>query len=128
MKRIACLVPILILGCGDGKDGDSAAPPTATTTDPPPTYEASWSGVEQFFAENCDTCHPATTDLDLHAAIADDVQSGAGAYVVAGDSANSLLWVVIGTPTLSFMPPSGQLADESVAHVQAWIDNGAPIP
>ena len=90
MKRIACLLPLLMLGCGDGTGDDSAAPAEPTATETPPTYEASWSGVEQFFAENCDTCHPTTTDLDLHAAIADDVQSGAGAYVVAGDAANSL--------------------------------------
>ena len=44
-----------------------------------------------------------------------------------GDPDNSLLWALIGTSTLNFMPQSGQLPLESVEHVKEWINSGASL-
>ena len=112
----------VLIACGGGPEGaDSAAPSTSA---PPPT----WAGVEALFVEHCDQCHPATTGLDLHDAVAEDVRDGSGRYVVAGDPDASLLWDAVGGSSLTnMMPPSGRLSPAEVDHVEAWITAGAPL-
>jgi len=123
------LFAALLVGCGasDGGDSGEITPTTDETTEPPVTYDATWAGVEQLFVDSCDSCHPATNGIDLHADITADIASGSGAYVIAGDPDNSLLWKVIGTSTLSFMPTTGQLPTETVDHVRVWIEDGAVV-
>ena len=92
------------------------------------TYAASWSGMDQMFTDHCDSCHPATTGVDLRSVIEADLASGAGAYVVPGEPDASLLWQSVGGTSLNaMMPPSGRLDDNLVQPVATWIAAGAPL-
>ena len=126
--RLTLLVSAaLIAGCGSKDAADSGGADTDSPTTPAPTYEATWAGVQQMFNDSCDRCHPAVQGIDLHTAIPEDIANGTGTYVVAGDADSSLLWELIGTPTLNFMPQDGALPAESVEHVKEWINNGAMV-
>ena len=81
--------------------------------------------VAQVLAGNCASCHSGAgaaggldLDTDWYAAVTD------GGYVVAGDSAGSVLFQRMSSAT-SPMPPSGNLAAENQAIVSDWIDAGA---
>jgi uncharacterized membrane protein len=110
-------VAMMLLACG----GDGESTPTADTgaTTAPAGYTADWDGVQNLFADHCDSCHPATNGIDLRA----DIDT----YVVPGDPDASRLWESLQAQSIStMMPPSGKLPDEDIAHVEAWILAGAP--
>ena len=107
---------LLLLACG----GDGESTPTADTGSDatPAAYTEDWDGVQKLFEDHSDSCHPATTSIDLRA----DIDT----YVVPGDPENSRLWEALQAQSIStMMPPSGKLPDESIAHVEAWILAGA---
>jgi len=107
---------LLMLACG----GDGESTPTADTgSDTAPAgYTEDWAGVQQMFEDHCDSCHPATNNIDLRA----DIDT----YVVPGDPESSRLWEALQAQSIStMMPPSGKLPDEDIAHVEAWILAGA---
>jgi mono/diheme cytochrome c family protein len=109
-------------------------PPTQTPAPSPtpgPTSEAAgpagqvnWAEVGAVFASKCSMCHGstlATAGLSF-ATYADAMKGGqAGEVIVAGDATNSLL---IQVQSKGGHP--GQLTDEELALVRAWIDAGAP--
>ena len=113
---------LMLTACGTGDKVEETAVPGSSGFDP------SWAGAQQLFDTHCVSCHPATTGIDLHAAVADDVATGAGRYVVAGDSAASPLWEAIaGTSLSNMMPPSGRLDASVTAPIGQWIDAGASL-
>jgi len=81
-----------------------------------------WGDVATFFEAKCSTCHstPDMTGLALDSFT--DVMEGGkdGAVIVPGDSANSILYTLQaagGHP--------GQLSEDELAILKAWIDAGA---
>ena len=107
---------MILLACGGDADSNDGSP-TADTG--PVVYEATWDGVQQLFADHCDSCHPATNGIDLRASI--------DTYVVANDPDASRLMIALRAESIStMMPPSGRLPDAQVDAVEAWILAGAP--
>ena len=104
--------------------GDTAAPSI---------YPADWDGVVQFLDDDCAQCHASGNPVLFPDGLEDDVRSGAGALVVAGDPDASALWRVISGdlgPTDFGPMPFGDdpLPAAEIAHVRAWIEAGAPLP
>ncbi len=92
-------------------------------------YTSDWEGVEQLFVDHCDGCHVdgGSGGFDLHVAIDDELNGGSPYYVVPGAAGDSVLWqAVSGTGAVAAMPPSGVLQTELTAHVEEWINSGAP--
>jgi uncharacterized membrane protein len=113
---------VLMMGCG-GVESEAETADTAVSAAP-----ATWAGVQSILDARCAQCHPATTGLDLHRAVADDVRSGAGRFVTAGDAEASPLWDAVAGSTLStMMPPSGRLDPRVVSPIAEWIDAGASL-
>jgi len=86
-------------------------------------------GVEQMFVDHCDGCHVdgGSGGFDLHVAIDAELNGGTPYYVVPGSAADSVLWqALLGTGAVAAMPPSGVLQTELIAHVEEWINSGAP--
>jgi mono/diheme cytochrome c family protein len=82
-------------------------------------------GVGEVFANNCLACHSAAgaaggldLETDWYTAVID------GGLVVAGDAAGSTLYQRM-TSSSSPMPPSGLLGSDTLAIVEAWINDGA---
>ncbi len=110
-----------LLACGGDGEGTGDTAPVATADTGPVTYTADWDGMEAFFVDHCDSCHPTTNSIDLRA--------GIDSYVVAGDPDASSLWESVQALSIStMMPPSGRLPDETIAHVEEWIQAGAVRP
>lgn len=110
-----------LLACGGDGDSTGDTAPVDTVDTGPQTYTADWDGMDAFFADHCDSCHPSTNNIDLRA----DIDS----YVVAGDPDASTIWEAVQALSISIMmPPSGRLPDETIEHVEAWILDGAVHP
>jgi hypothetical protein len=119
------MLALLSAGCDDTLFGISEGEPGA------PKYEATWGGVEGFFVQRCDSCHPSLNPLDLHVDIAADIEQGTGSYVVAGDPEASYLWQLVNGDLLpDLIMPLGlsePLPESEIGHIQEWITNGAVI-
>ena len=110
----------------------AAALPAATAQDR--------EGVEYFelhirplLAEKCYACHSAETMAmgELRVDSADGLLRGGsrGPALAPGDAAASLLLKAVSYNSLELkMPPTGKLAAEQIAHLEAWIRMGAPDP
>ena len=97
-------------------------------------------GVEYFelhirplLAEKCYACHSAETMAmgELRVDSADGLLRGGsrGPALAPGDAAASLLLKAVSYNSLELkMPPTGKLAAEQIAHLEAWIRMGAPDP
>lgn len=117
------LLAVLTAGCDDyiyepgGSDG---------TVD-----GANWSSVKVFFENECNACHAGTEPI-LPDAVQADIESGAGALVVAGSPDDSVLWRVIAgqlqEEDYDVMPlGTGPLPSEETAFIQEWITAGASL-
>src|SRR6476659_10122736 len=78
--------------------------------------------------ENCTTCHNAEKKkgkllLTSREAALNGGENGAA--VVPGDVSNSLMATVIAADADPHMPPKGQLTDDEIATLKAWINAGA---
>ena len=113
------MLALWFLACtGDGGPTATSTGDTASTEPTEQTYDADWDGVQAFFADHCDSCHPATNGIDLRAQI--------DTYVIPGDAQNSALWISVSGQSLStMMPPSGRLPQATIEHVETWILDGA---
>jgi cytochrome b subunit of formate dehydrogenase len=100
------------------------AAPTATAPAAPAASALTWDAyVGPLFQQKCSACHGTSGMMGLNlTTYADALKGGAsGAVIVPNDSANSKLFqkqAAGGHP--------GQLIDEELAQVKAWIDAGAP--
>ena len=132
MHKLSLTALLVLAACDggssdDGTDGTTGetgtGTTTTTTTTDTMTYTADWAGMEAFFADHCEVCHVAggAGGFDLSAAVS------AGQYIVPGDAAASDLWLVLSGGAFPAMPPSGQLPAADIAHVEAWINAGAPL-
>ena len=114
------MLALWLLACaGDGDPtGDTAPVATADTAAQEQTYDADWEGVQAFFADHCDSCHPSTSGIDLRDSI--------DTFVVPGDADASRLWIAVSGQSLStMMPPTGRLPQATIEHVETWILDGA---
>ena len=119
MRSSIELTLLALAGCS-GESVPSGADSSPTDTGPQ-VYAADWDGVQAFFADHCDSCHPSQNSIDLR----NDID----AYVVAGDPDQSRLWESVQALSIStMMPPSGRLPDASIEHIEAWIQAGAVRP
>lgn len=96
-----------------------------------------WCGVEPVLTSSCalSGCHDAATatgglDLETDALTAmvgvESANYAGQVYVVAGDSASSLLHLkVAGTDAGTRMPLGSPLGETEIAAIKAWIDDGA---
>ena len=94
-----------------------------------------YSAVFQVVTDNCFTCHSAaakTQGLDLEtdlcgATVGVPTSQYDGDFIVAGDSASSVLWAKMADTGEygGVMPTSGGLSQENIDIVAAWIDDGA---
>lgn len=109
---------LFLFACGGETDPkDSATTPTADTG--AVVYAPTWDGVQELFADHCDSCHPTTNGIDLRASI--------DTYVVPNDPDASRLMTALRAESIStMMPPSGRLPDVQVTTVEEWILQGAP--
>lgn len=132
------LAAVTLIACDDtrfpsgGGGGES-------DTGVPLDYEPDWGGTRSFLADHCYTCHGDAdhggggTAPSMPAGIVADVESGAGAYVVAGDPAASVLWRVISgefeAGDVGIMPfgRTEPLPEAQIEHVKAWIEAGASL-
>ncbi len=83
--------------------------------------------IQPIFARSCVACHgPNTQMAGLRL---DAKQSVMTKVVVAGHSADSALYKrVAGIGDIARMPMGGRLADDQIALIKAWIDQGADWP
>ena len=89
--------------------------------------------VRPVLAEHCYACHSAQSPtpqaglrVDSRAALLKGGKTGAA--IVPGDpDASRLLQLIRGKDGLR-MPPTGELSDVQIGHVEAWIRAGAPFP
>lgn len=137
----AVLIGVILItsACGsppaDDDDDDNGTPtPTASNTP-----EATFSWIQSNVIPRCSgpACHGSTSNnaitsyADIVGAPVSNTTGGcssADTRVVAGDSANSILYTKLTTspPCGSRMPLSAQpLAADELAAIQTWIDNGA---
>src|SRR5688572_1666941 len=121
MTRSHLFLALAVAACSGSDDTDSETDAAACE------YAADWAGMEQFFTDHCDSCHPSLNSIELHADVRADVESGAGVYVVAGDPDASLLWRSVSGVHTSPMPPGDQLPETTICHVEQWIADGAPL-
>ncbi len=110
----------------DATDATDAAP-TGDTAPPLPVYEPTWAGMERFFAEQCDACHPSQQGLDLHTGIPEDIATYQY-YVKPGEPDQSRLWLSISGPYATMPYQAPLLPAEVIEPVRVWIENGAVIP
>jgi len=82
------------------------------------------SQIQTIFNTSCTSCHLYGSQNGLNLTTYSGVMTGgnAGAAIVAGDHANSLLWVKVNNGS---MPPSGNLSSDQVNLIAEWIDEGA---
>ena len=82
------------------------------------------SQIQTIFNTSCTSCHLYGSQNGLNLTTYSGVMTGgnAGAAIVAGDHANSLLWVKVNNGS---MPPSGNLSSGQVNLIAQWIDEGA---
>jgi hypothetical protein len=115
------MLALWLLACaGDDSAAteDSAPVDSGTEISQTQTYDPTWDGMQAFFGDHCDSCHPATNGIELRDTL--------DTYVVPGDPENSRLWISVTGQSLStMMPPSGRLPQETIEHVEAWIQAGA---
>ena len=87
--------------------------------------------VRPTLVENCLKCHGGkTTEGELDISDRDRLLKGGngGPAFVSGDAKKSLLFRMIDHEKKPFMPfESKKLPDETIRHIAAWIDNGAPF-
>ncbi len=119
MRVSIALTLSAMAGCaGESTPSGGDSGPTDTG---PQVYEADWDGMQAFFADHCDSCHPAQNGIDLRTDI--------DAYVVPGEPDQSALWEAVQALSIStMMPQSGRLPDASIEHIEAWIQAGAVRP
>ena len=89
--------------------------------------------VRPLLAEKCYSCHSAQTMAmgELRLDSAEGLLRGGsrGPALSPGDPNASLLLKAVSYSSLELrMPPSGKLADEEIARLEAWIQMGAPDP
>jgi mono/diheme cytochrome c family protein len=87
--------------------------------------------IRPLLAGRCIECHgpdaqEAGLRLDSQAGLL--AGSAEGQVVVAGQPDQSRLWEVIGYRGRIQMPPDGKLADEELALLRQWIEQGLPWP
>ena len=82
------------------------------------------SQIQTIFNASCTSCHQYGSQNGLNLTTYSGVMTGgnAGSAIVAGDHANSLLWVKVNNGS---MPPSGNLSSGQVNLIAEWIDEGA---
>jgi len=95
------------------------------------TYTANWDGTQQFFGDQCDSCHPSLSDPDLEADIAADINNGTGRYVVPFEPENSELYLIITgqSDEIALMPlgAAQPLPAEVTQPIADWIADGASL-
>jgi hypothetical protein len=94
------------------------------------SYEPTWEGVEEFFVDHCDSCHPSLQGIDLHSDVENELAGDSAYYVVPGDPDSSRLWTIISDPNDEFLMPFGEaepLPDTTIDHVREWIENGGEL-
>tara|TARA_Y100000748_G_scaffold285312_1_gene267755 strand:+ start:2282 stop:5176 length:2895 start_codon:yes stop_codon:yes gene_type:complete len=82
------------------------------------------SQIQTIFNASCTSCHQYGSQNGLNLTTYSGLMTGgnAGSAIVAGDHANSLLWVRVNNGS---MPPSGNLSSGQVNLIAQWIDEGA---
>lgn len=122
------ILVVLLAACSGDDEGKDSGADTAGDTDTgtPPTYPATWEGVQQLFAENCNSCHPSQNQIDLVLLVEEDL-AGGQFYVIPGNAADSYLWQVVSGGTITPMPPTGLLDPAVVEPIRGWIDAGASL-
>lgn len=103
---------------------------TDTVTEVVCEYPATWDGMNQFFADNCDLCHADANGagrLDLRAQVQAEVEAGGVNLVILNNAEESQLWKVISGTGVPQMPTTGLLPESEICHVEEWINAGAPI-
>ncbi len=119
LRHLLCLAPLFLLSVVSAQEQEG--------------IEHFEMHIRPLLVEKCYSCHSAETvamgefRLDSKEAL---LKGGSrGPAITAGDPAASLLLKAISYTSLELkMPPTGRLADEEIAHVEAWIRMGAPDP
>jgi len=99
------------------------SPTTAAEAARPPSAPPTWAEVGAFLATQCGQCHGpmALGGLDL-STLATALKGGnSGPVIVPGDAANSKLFQIQAAGG-----HFGQLSDDELAILRAWIEAGAP--
>src|SRR6185436_8001944 len=91
------------------------------------------TGIKPLLTKHCVKCHGAQKQQSgLRIDSAQGIRDGGdtGPAIVAGDSAKSILvQAITGAEGTSKMPPEGPgLADDEIALIRKWIDDGAKSP
>src|SRR5687767_13723939 len=114
----------------------SAAPPL------PPTATGDSAGIEFFeskirplLAENCYSCHSAKAEklkgdlrLDSRDGILKGGESGSPAITPGNPDGSPLIIAVRYDEEGLQMPPKKKLEAAQIAHLEAWVTMGAPMP
>ncbi|WP_237607591.1 PSD1 and planctomycete cytochrome C domain-containing protein [Roseimaritima sediminicola] len=113
-----------------------AEPPAAADSEPPAAspeqLEFFEKQVRPLLVEHCYSCHSAGADRIEGSLLLDSREAhlrggDSGEAIVPGDPDGSLLMEALRYESYE-MPPKGQLADESIAVFERWIEMGAPWP
>ena len=82
--------------------------------------------IQTIFNNNCTSCHQYGSQNGLNLTVYSGVMNGgtSGAAIVAGEHANSLLWVRVNNGS---MPPGNNpdLSSDEINLIAQWIDEGA---
>jgi len=122
---IAACALALLCGCDDHRWGQPIG-----GFDSVPQYEPTLDGVLDFNDDQCAGCHSESggTEPIWETAILEDLDSGAGQWIVAGDAEASAFWqAAAGVDGAPIMPPSGTLPSAYTEHIREWIDAGAEV-
>jgi uncharacterized membrane protein len=121
-SRILALLPFALLAFGcQNAQAPAATPP------PAPVKDATFAAVNAILQKQCAGCHGAQPKEGYDVRTYEAVMKGGahGPLVKPGDPAGSLLVQVLRAQGKPQMPPSGPLADEEIATIEAWIQGGA---
>ena len=131
--RNLALVAVLFTAtaCDDHILGD----PIITDTAGGNLYTSDWAGVQEFFAQRCETCHIEGGSGDFDLTVEITAQLGGGTsnfvdFVVPGNAGGSILWQSVahsGTALPMPLGASSPLGDVEIKHIEEWINAGAEL-
>lgn len=130
--RNLALVAVLFAAtaCDDHILGD----PIITDTAGGNLYTSDWTGVQEFFAQRCETCHTEGGSGGFDLSIEISAQLGGGTtnfeFVTAGNAGGSILWQSVahsGTAVPMPLGAASPLDDLEIKHIEEWINAGAEL-
>ena len=130
--RNLALVAVLLAAtaCDDHILGD----PIITDTAGGNLYTSDWAGVQEFFAQRCETCHTEGGSGGFDLTVEITAQLGGGTsnfeFVVPGNAGGSILWQSVDFSGTAIAMPFGAtspLDGVEIKHIEEWINAGAEL-